>query len=386
MITPHGGKLVDRLAGETDRAALRARAAALPAIRLNAREHADVTLIANGAMSPLDEFMRREAYERVLDQMRLPSGLPWALPVTLALRGDDVARLRAPFEAALHAPGGGAIGLMRVEETYRADREREAARALGTTDAAHPGVQYLQGNGDLYAGGPITLFERPAHPPFEAHDLDPAATRALFAEKGWSTVVAFQTRNPIHRAHEYLVKCALEMVDGALIHPAVGETKAGDIPADVRMACYQALLDRYFAREHVALTVFPYAMRYAGPREAIHHALLRRNYGCTHFIVGRDHAGVGTYYGSYDAQKIFVEFAPDELGITPIMFDHAFYCRRSRGMASKKTSGSGPEDRVFLSGTKVRDLLATGESLPEEFTRPEVSAILERYYAAGGDA
>jgi len=384
MIDPHGGRLVNRLAADGD--ALRKAAAELPVIELNNREMSDLTLIANGAMSPLEGFMRQDEYEHVLDHMRLPTGLPWALPVTLSVKSDDVAEMKPPFMVALRSPSGETAGVMTVEDVYKVDHESEAQRALLTTDPAHPGVQYLERISSTYAGGKVWILERPKHAPFEDHDLDPAQTRAMFAEKGWERIVAFQTRNPIHRAHEYLIKCALEMVDGALIHPAMGETKAGDIPAEVRMECYHALLDNYFPADHVALSIFPYAMRYAGPREAIHHAILRQNYGCTHFIVGRDHAGVGDYYGTYDAQKIFGNFEPGELGITPIMFEHSFYCRKTDGMASQKTTTSTREERVFLSGTKVREMLDAGEALPNEFTRSEVSAILEAFYGPDGQA
>jgi sulfate adenylyltransferase len=384
MIHPHGGRLVSRRAAANDAEALRRTAAELPAIALNNREMSDLTLIANGAMSPLEGFMGRDAYEHVLDHMRLPSGLPWSLPVTLSVKSDEVAEMVPPFMAALRSPEGENVALMSVEEIYKVDHESEAQRALGTADPAHPGVQYLERISRTYAGGKVWMIERPVHAPFQDYDLDPAQTRALFHDKGWERVVAFQTRNPIHRAHEYLIKCALEMVDGALIHPAMGETKEGDIPAEVRMDCYRALLENYFPADHVALSIFPYAMRYAGPREAIHHAILRQNYGATHFIVGRDHAGVGDYYGTYDAQKIFDNFEAGELGITPIMFEHSFYCRKTQGMASQKTTTSAKEDRVFLSGTKVREMLAAGEPLPGEFTRPEVSAILEAYYGPDG--
>lgn len=381
MIAPHGGRLVNRLATPDDASRLRTAAASMPAISLNAREMSDLTLIANGAMSPLEGFMIRDEYESVLDNMRLPSGLPWPLPVTLSIKDDTTRKLTAPYAAALVSPAGDIVGVMMVEETYEIDRESEAERALGTTDAAHPGVQHLEKSANVYAGGRVTLLERPTHSPFESHDLDPAQTRTLFESRGWERVCGFQTRNPIHRAHEYLVKCALEMADGFLIHPAMGETKSDDIPAEVRMECYLALAENYFSPEHVALSIFPYAMRYAGPREAILHALLRKNYGCSHFIVGRDHAGVGKYYGTYDAQHIFAKFEHGEIGITPVFFEHSFYCQKCQGMASQKTCAHGSDSRVFLSGTKVREMLANGEKLPDEFTRREVAEILERFYA-----
>jgi sulfate adenylyltransferase len=380
MIAPHGGTLVSRVLAASARDAARERALALPVIDMNAREASDLVLIAVGAMSPLQGFMGREAYRSVLDHMRLPSGPLWPLPVTLAVSAPDVLSLSPPFDAALRTRRGEVVGIITVEELYAPERDHEALRALGTSDAAHPGVQYLQSTGERYAGGPVWLFERVKDGPFARYELDPAETRALFAARKWERVCAFQTRNPIHRAHEYLIKCALETVDGFLIHPAMGETKSDDVPAGARMECYLALVQHYFPAAHVALSTFPYAMRYAGPREAVLHALIRRNYGCTHFIVGRDHAGVGNYYGTYDAQKIFSTFAPDEVGITPVLFEHSFYCRRCGGMASAKTCPHAADDRVVLSGTRVREMLAGGEPLPPEFTRREVAEILRRHY------
>jgi sulfate adenylyltransferase len=386
MITPHGGTLVSRIVPSENRAGQREHAATLPVLDLNAREASDLLLIAIGAMSPLEGFMRRDQYETVVDRMRLPNGLPWSLPVTLSVPSSALQGRRAPFEAALRAPEGHIVGIMTIEETFTPDKTREAKATLGTDDAKHPGVQYLQNTGDTYVGGKVWLLERSKAGPFEAHERDPHETRALFAEKKWERVCAFQTRNPIHRAHEYLIKCALETVDGFLIHPAMGETKSDDVPAVARMECYLALIENYFPASHVALSVFPYAMRYAGPREAILHAILRKNYGCTHFIVGRDHAGVGNYYGTYDAQRIFGQFEGEEIGITPIFFEHSFYCRRCGGMASEKTCPHGTADRMVLSGSKVRELLAAGAPLPEEFTRREVAAILARHYATAPSA
>ncbi len=338
-------------------------------------------LIAIGAMSPLTGFMSRAEYDSVLENMHLPSGLPWSLPVTLSAPRERVSGLTVPFRVALRDPDGKLAGVIDVEDVYFPDKSREAERALGTTDEKHPGVQYLQSTGEAYLGGPVWMFERNKTGEFAEHELDPAETRALFASRNWDRVCAFQTRNPIHRAHEYLIKCALETMDGFLIHPAMGETKSDDVPASARMECYLALTENYFSRDHIALSTFPYAMRYAGPREAILHAIIRKNYGCSHFIVGRDHAGVGNYYGTYDAQKIFSTFPEGQLGITPMFFEHSFYCKRCGGMASQKTCPHGPEDRVVLSGTKVREMLTEGSDLPSEFTRHEVAEILHRHYA-----
>ncbi len=384
MIQAHGGQLVNRLADERERAALAAKAKTLPSIVLNRRELSDLALIATGAMSPLEGFMIRDEYESVLDSMRLPRGLPWTIPVTLSLKDGEKAPMRPPFEAALRAENGAVLGVMRVDDVYAVDKEREAEKVLLTRDAAHPGVQYLRSTGDTYAGGPITLFERMVDESFASYHLDPRETRILFKTKGWERVVAFQTRNPIHRAHEYLLKCALEMTDGLLIHPIMGETKSDDIPAAVRMLCYQAITSGYFPKDRVVLSIFPAAMRYAGPREAIFHAILRKNYGCTHMIIGRDHAGVGSYYGTYDAQKIFGAFEPGELEIVPMMFEHAFYCTKCATMGSPKTCPHGKEAHLQLSGTRVREMLARGEAIPVEFTRPEIAEVLERHYASRG--
>jgi len=381
MIRPHGGRLVSRYADEKERAAILEMVRHLPALDLNRRETSDAGLIANGAMSPLEGFMTRGEYEGVLDRRRLPLGLPWTIPITLSLKNNAVAGKKPPFRAALRTEDGDVIGVIDVEDIFTVDHTREAERILLTTDAGHPGVQYLQSIPNTYVGGEITVIDKVIDDKrFTNYLLEPKETRVLFKTRGWKTIVAFQTRNPIHRAHEYLQKCALEAVDGLLIHPITGETKKDDIPADVRMKCYVAMIDHYFPRDRVALSILPAAMRYAGPSEAIFHAIVRKNYGCTHFIVGRDHAGVGNYYGTYDAQDIFYEFEPGELEITPIMFDHAFYCKMCQGMASLKTCGHDKWAHMNLSGTKVRELLKAGEKLPGEFTRREVADILEKYY------
>jgi sulfate adenylyltransferase len=368
LIEPHGGKLVDRTGPRPE------GIERLEQIPLTSRELSDLDMLASGALSPLEGFMNRHDYERVVEEMRLGRGLPWALPVCLAVdRAPDGDQVVLTDEA------GTPLAILEVDEAYEYDKEREAERCFRTIDDDHPGVARLYAQKPLYLAGRVTVFER-AEPSFPELALDPTETRAVFSERGWRRVVGFQTRNPIHRAHEYLTKGALETVDGLMIHPLVGETKSDDVPAATRVDCYRILVENYYPADRVLVAAFPAAMRYAGPREAIWHAICRKNYGCSHFIVGRDHAGVGDYYGTYDAQLIFDEFEPHELGIEPMFFEHAFFCRVCGSMATPKTCPHGGDDHVFLSGTKVRELLANGELPPVEFTRPEVAEVLIEAY------
>jgi sulfate adenylyltransferase len=368
LISPHGGTLVDRTGDRPD------GVDTLDLLTLTSREVSDLDMLASGALSPLEGFMGREDYEAVVGGMRLTSGLPWALPVCLAVdeapQGDVVA---------LANEEGRLLATLEVQEIFEYEKEHEAEQCFRTTDAEHPGVARLYDQKPLYLGGRVNVFER-VPPPYPEIANDPAETRAKFAERGWRRVVGFQTRNPIHRAHEYLTKVALETVDGLLVHPLIGDTKSDDVPADVRIECYRKLLGDYYPEDRVLLSAFPAAMRYAGPREAIWHAICRKNYGCSHFIVGRDHAGVGDYYGTYDAQLIFDDFEPHELDIEPMFFEHTFWCNVCGSMASTKSCPHGSEDRVFLSGTKVREMLGEGEVPPVEFTRPEVAEVLIEAY------
>jgi sulfate adenylyltransferase len=374
-IAPHGGQLVNRvLRGELREAALE-RARAFPCVRLTSMAASDLEMIAVGAFSPLTGFMTRDQYDSVIDDMTLPGGLPWTIPVTLPVEAGVAAGLKEGQEIAL-VDGQHLMGIMTIAEKFPADKAREAREVYRTEEEAHPGVARLYSQGDWLLGGEVFMLNGPQNVEFAELRHEPAQARRLFASRGWRRVVAFQTRNPIHRAHEYIQKTALEIVDGLFLHPLVGETKADDIPADVRIESYQAILRDYYPADRVLLGVFPAAMRYAGPREAIFHAIARKNYGCTHFIVGRDHAGVGNYYGTYDAHHIFDEFDPAALGITPLFFDYTFYCKKCGGVVSAKTCPHGKEDWVYLSGTQVREMLERGEMLPEEFTRPEVSRVL----------
>ena len=376
MIQPHGGRLVDRTVSGAERERLVKEAGRMVEVPLNPRELADLEMISYGAMSPLEGFMVETDYRSVVDAMRLASGLAWSIPVALSAKTPEHERLDPGTQVALVDESGRALAVMEVDDRYQVEHDYEAQMVLRTADEAHPGVQYLRSISNTYLGGKVHTIRQPEHRDFIRYRLEPKETRVLFAARGWNRIAAFQTRNPIHRAHEYLQKCALELADGLLIHPLVGETKSDDIPAQVRMECYEVLMQHYYPRHRVVLSVFPAAMRYAGPREAIFHAIIRKNYGCTHFIVGRDHAGVGNYYGTYDAHIIFGEFDPAEIGITPLFFDHAFYCTRCGNMASTKTCPHSGEDHVFFSGTKVREMLSAGELPPPEFTRPEVARIL----------
>ena len=376
-IAPHGGTLVDLLAEGSEAGTLARQAANLPKIVVNPRELSDLEMLTVGALSPLIGFQGERDYRSVLETMHLEDGLAWAIPVTLSLDEEEVKRIGGAEAVALLAEEDGEpLAIVEVAEIYKRDRQKEALGVFRTEDLEHPGVKALHEAGDFCLAGPVRAIRLPEHDDFLDYRFTPAQTRAAFRERGWRTVVGFQTRNPIHRAHEYIQKCALEIVDGLLVHPLMGATKGDDVPADVRMDCYEALFEGYYPKDRAMISVFPAAMRYAGPKEAIWHAICRKNYGCTHFIVGRDHAGVGTYYGTYDAQKIFEEFEPTELGITPLMFEHSFWCNACEGMASPKTCPHGEQTRVSLSGTKVREMLRAGERPPIEFSRPEVDDIL----------
>ncbi|WP_026732763.1 sulfate adenylyltransferase [Fischerella sp. PCC 9605] len=377
-ILPHGGQLVNRIATPEQRELFLSKANFLPRVQLDARAVSDLEMIAIGGFSPLTGFMNQEDYDRTVTEMRLANGTVWSIPITLSVSEEVAAPLTEGGLVRLDNPDGRFVGVLELTQKYRYDKKREAVNVYRTDDEKHPGVQVVYNQGAVNLAGDVWLLERDRHPHFPAYQIDPAQSRQLFKQKGWKTVVGFQTRNPIHRAHEYIQKCALETVDGLFLHPLVGATKDDDIPADVRMRCYEILLEQYYPEDRVILAINPSAMRYAGPREAIFHALIRKNYGCTHFIVGRDHAGVGNYYGTYDAQYIFDEFTPEEIGIVPMMFEHAFYCTRTKQMATTKTSPSKPEERVHLSGTKVREMLRRGELPPPEFSRPEVAAELAR--------
>jgi sulfate adenylyltransferase len=377
-IAPHGGQLIDRIAKAAEKQEFLAQADQLPRIQLDERATSDLVMIAIGGFSPLKGFMEQGDYERVVEEMRLVNGLPWSVPIALSVSEEVAAPLKEGSWIRLDDSTGRFIGVLELTQKYHYNKAHEAVNVYRTDDMNHPGVKVVYDRGPVNLAGPIWLLERDPHPFFPSYQIDPIASRKMFKEKGWKTIVGFQTRNPIHRAHEYITKTALETVDGLFLHPLVGATKDDDIAADVRMRCYEILMDRYYPHDRVILAINPSAMRYAGPREAIFHALIRKNYGCTHFIVGRDHAGVGDYYGTYDAQYIFNEFEPQELGITPMMFEHAFYCKRSEQMATTKTSPSSPEERVHLSGTKVREMLRRGELPPPQFSRPEVAAELAK--------
>ena len=377
-IPAHGGQLINRICTSEQRAEFLDKADHLPVVQLDERAFSDLAMIAIGGFSPLSGFMEKADYDRVVNEMHLANGLPWSIPVTLSVTAAVAEPLKEGGLVRLDDPLGRFVGVLQLTEKYTYDKVHEALHVYRTNEEQHPGVKVVYHQGEVNLAGPVWLLQRDPDPRFPTYQIDPAESRALFREKGWKTVVGFQTRNPIHRAHEYIQKCALETVDGLFLHPLVGATKSDDIPADVRMRCYEIMMENYFPRDRVILAINPAAMRYAGPREAIFHALVRKNYGCTHFIVGRDHAGVGDYYGTYDAQHIFDEFDPSALGIAPMKFEHAFYCTRTQSMATTKTSPSLPEERVHLSGTKVREMLRRGELPPPEFSRPEVAAELAR--------
>ena len=375
LIAPHGGELVINMAGDSERTELQERARSLPQVQVGSRQLADLEMLAIGAYSPLGGFMNKADYLGSVNDMHLSNGLPWSVPITLSTTSEQAASLKEGSQVALVNPQGTLQAVMTIEEKFGYDKQHEANKVYRTTDEAHPGVKVVYEQGDVLLGGPVRVIDLQQQA-FAKYRFTPTQSRQAFAERGWKRVVGFQTRNPVHRAHEYIQKCAMETVDGLYLHPLVGDTKGDDIPADVRMQCYEVLLENYYPTGRVILGVLPAAMRYAGPREAIFHALMRKNYGCSHFIVGRDHAGVGTYYGTYDAHYIFAEFDPAKLGITPMFFDHTFFCRACDSMASSKTCPHSSDHHVALSGTKVRQMLLAGEIPPREFSRPEVAQVL----------
>lgn len=377
LIPPHGGKLVNRLADEAAKARLLVEAKGLRQIPLNVQQQCDVEMIAIGAFSPLEGFMGSSDYHSVCEHMQLcQSKLPWPIPIVCPVDAATAEAVKVGQRVALVDDQNRPLAVLTVSEKFARQKDKEADAVFRTRDQAHPGVATLYAGGEVCLAGPIEVICGDYDADFLNYRLPPAETRKVFAERGWKTIVAFQTRNPIHRAHEYLTKCALEICDGLLIHPLVGHTKGDDIPADVRMKCYELLVDNYYNKARVLLSVMPAAMRYAGPREAILHAIIRKNYGCTHFIVGRDHAGVGNYYGTYDAQQIFDQVDPQALGIVPLKFEHSVWCRKCQSMVSAKTCSHDKSEHVFLSGTKVREMLKARQLPPAEFTRPEVAQIL----------
>jgi len=375
-LKPHGGRLINRFIPEEEKEKYLVQAENLKTKVLDSRMLSDFEMISTGALSPLEGFVTEKEYHSILNNRTLTNGILWSIPITLPIDEKEREEFSKEEKIALSDENGKVLGILNIEDVFKMDKEKEVKNVYRTDDIKHPGVKVLYNYGDYSIGGKLDAIQRKTDYEFMEYRLEPAQTRKLFEDKGWKTIVAFQTRNPIHRAHEYIQKCALEIVDGLLIHPLMGETKKDDIPAEVRWECYLKLIKGYYPEERVALSIFPSAMRYAGPMEAIYHAIVRKNYGCTHIIIGRDHAGVGKYYGTYEAQEVLKEYNKEDLDITPLFFEHAFYCKKCDGMASFKICPHSAEQRIILSGTKVREMLRRGEMPPKEFTRPEIAQIL----------
>ena len=375
LTQPHGGKLVSRMISSQQAGEWKARTQELPQLRLDFRQVTDLFLLGAGAFSPIEGFQGSKEVWSVARDFRLNSGLLWSIPLLL-LAGEEAQGWKEGSPVLLLDEESRPVGVLHLEEKFGLTKPEYAELIFRTRDDKHPGVGWLYGAGDVALAGKVSVFPGWRPHAYDGYSSIPEETRKEIRQRGWSRVAGFQTRNPIHRAHEYVLKVALEVSDGILIHPLVGETKSDDIPADVRLRCYEALIRNYFVPERTLLALYPTWMRYAGPREAIFHALVRKNYGCSHFIVGRDHAGVGKYYGPFEAQEIFRQFPPEDLGIEPIFFDQVFFCRVCGGMASNKTCAHGAHARVELSGTEVRAMLQKGILPPPEFSRAEVAQIL----------
>lgn len=379
MIKPHGGTLINRIAKGKEKDELIKQAQKFYKINIQDRFVSDCEMIAIGGFSPLSGFMDKDTAISVIEKMELPGGTIWSIPILLPISKSDKSKIKNGDKVILEDKYDRIIAIIEVREKFTLDLENYCQKVFKTTEIAHPGVKAVKEAGNYFIAGDIKLINRPLREKIDKNYFkDPLQTRKEFEEKGWNSIVAFQTRNPIHRAHEYLIKCALEITDGALIHPLVGETKPDDVPANARMQCYETIIENYFNQEKTMLTVLPTAMRYAGPKEAIHHMIMRKNYGCTHMIIGRDHAGVGDYYGTYEAQEL-VDKVSDQLGIVALKFEHSFYCKKCENMATKKTCPHSADAHVFLSGTKVRKMLKEGEKPPKEFSRPEVAEVLLKW-------
>jgi len=373
MLKPHGGKLVNRVLKDEVRREIMEQIDSFSKLVVTEEKVTDIHNIATGVFSPLKGFVCYEDLDSIVMRDSLASGLPWTIPIVLSVSKEDAERIKEGETILLTHENGKPVALMEVEDKFRYDKSKICEAIFGTTDLSHPGVKKIFSTSGIYLGGNIKLIEKIEHR-YEKYNLTPAETRFLFKEKGWKTVVGFQTRNPPHRAHEYLQKCALEICDGLFINPVIGKKKVGDFTDELILKAYEVHLRLFFPKDRAVMSILPFEMRYAGPKEAIFHAIVRKNFGCTHFIVGRDHAGVGKYYDSYAAHRIFEDFG--YLGIQPLFFDHAFYCRRCGGMATKKTCPHGAEDHLGPSGTKIREIVTKGAEIAPEIMRPEIVEVL----------
>jgi len=376
MIAPHGGRLVNRFVPEDKVAALRKDMAHMPRVNIPEEMVVELQNFAQGTFSPLEGFMLRSDVEGITAKNRLENGMAWTIPIMLDVSEAVAKDIKEGAQAALYGPDGRGEAVLEVEERYQLNREAVAKAVFGTVDKAHPGVAKLFQMAEVFLGGKVHVLERKKHR-YDRYNLSPAETRMLFKERGWRTVVGFQTRNPPHRAHEYLQKCALESVDGLFINPVIGRKKAGDFTDELILETYQYLIDNFYPRDRAVMSILPFEMRYAGPKEAIFHAIVRKNFGCTHFIVGRDHAGVGDYYDTYAAHRIFDEFDPKDLGVTPMFYDNTFFCKRCGNMASKKTCPHGKDDLIAPSGKRIRAIITERAAVEPELMRPQIVDILQ---------